>query len=175
VIHARELSRNEIELVWTIDRSEVIENVYVLVGRELVLRPHHVDATGWPPGEAEVYTPRFLECFDRGGWFCGLFDGDRLVGVAILDSKPIGPQRDQFQLKFLHVSNGYRRRGLGKRLFELAQSAARRRGARRMYVSATPSENTIEFYRRRGCRVTPQPDPALFELEPEDIHLECDV
>jgi hypothetical protein len=26
-----------------------------------------------------------------------------------------------------------------------------------------------------GCRVTTHPDPELLALEPEDIHLECDV
>ena len=49
---------------------------------------------------------------------------------------------------------------------------ARRRGAEWMYISATPSENTIGFYLRLGCRVALEPDPELFELEPEDIHLE---
>jgi hypothetical protein len=44
-----------------------------------------------------------------------------------------------------------------------------------LYISATPSENTINFYLRSGCRVTAQLDPELFALEPKDIHLECDV
>lgn len=174
-MHTRRLSRDELPLIWTIDRSEVIKAVYVLEDGALVLRPEHFEATGWPPGEAEIYTPILLDCFDRGGWFCGLFDGEKLVGIAVLESRFIGRDRDQLQLKFLHVSNGYRKRGLGKRLFELARAEARRRGARKMYVSATPSQNTIDFYLRLGCRVTPEPDPALFELEPEDIHLECDV
>jgi len=52
---------------------------------------------------------------------------------------------------------------------------ARTRGARQMYVSATPSENTIHFYQRRGCLLAALPDPELFALEPEDIHLVCPV
>ena len=171
----RLLSREEIPLIWTIDRSEVIENVYGLEDGVLVLRPNYFDARGWPPGEEEIYTPILLDCFDQGGWFCGLFDDDRLAGVAVLESKFIGPQQDQLQLKFLHISNGYRGQGLGTRLFELARVEACRRGAGKMYISATPSENTINFYLRRGCRVTSEPDPGLFELEPEDIHLICDV
>lgn len=40
-----------------------------------------------------------------------------------------------------------------------------------VYVSATPSENTIHYYPRRGCVLAHQPDPELLALEPEDIHL----
>jgi len=64
---------------------------------------------------------------------------------------------------------------LGTQLFERAKAAARERGARRLYISASPSENTVNFYLRLGCEVAAAPDPELFELEPEDIHLECDA
>jgi hypothetical protein len=47
--------------------------------------------------------------------------------------------------------------------------------ARRLYISATPSENTVNFYLRQGCVLARQIDPELFELEPEDIHLEYDL
>lgn len=40
----RLLSREEIPLIWTIDRSEVIENVYGLEDGVLVLRPNYFDA-----------------------------------------------------------------------------------------------------------------------------------
>jgi hypothetical protein len=43
----------------------------------------------------------------------------------------------------------------------------------RIYRSATPTEGTVQFYLRQGCVVLEQPDPGLFALEPEDIHLEC--
>jgi GNAT superfamily N-acetyltransferase len=73
------------------------------------------------------------------------------------------------------VSRSYRHKGLGTRLFELAKATARRRGAKRLYISATPSENTVNFYLRLGCAVAAAPDQELFDLEPEDIHLECDA
>jgi len=175
VIQERALRRDEVEKVWTIDRSEVIDNFYRYEAGALVLRPERHDVRGWPPGEAEKYTPILLDCFDRGGWFHGLFDGDRLVGTVVLESKFIGARRDRLQLVFLHVSSAYRKRGLGTRLFTLARTTARERGASRLYVSATPSENTINFYRRMGCVIAKEPDPELLDLEPEDIHLECDV
>ena len=175
MISSRNLLREEIAQIWNIDRVEVIDNIYRFENGTLVLRPHHFDVPGWPPGAAEKSTPILLDCFDRGGLFHGAFEGTELVGVVVLENKPIGKQKDQLQLKFLHVSRSYRNSGLGTQLFKRAKAAARERGARRLYISATPSENTVNFYLRFGCAVAAEPDPELFELEPEDIHLECDA
>lgn len=172
MVHERALSRDEIADLWSIDRSEVIDAVYHLEDATLRLRPEHYDVRGWPPGEAEKYTALLEACHDRGGWLHGLFDGEQLIGAAVLDSRFLGRGRDLLQLKFLHVGRRHRGHGWGRRLFGLAGAEALRRGARGLYVSATPSEATIDFYLRRGCRVTAEPDAALFELEPEDIHLE---
>ena len=103
----------------------------------------------------------------------GLFDDQRLIGAAVLESRLIGRAGDQLQLSFLHVSNRYRHQGWGRHLFSLAQVEARRRGARGLYISATPSAGTIGFYLSLGCTVTSEPDPELFALEPDDTHLEC--
>jgi predicted N-acetyltransferase YhbS len=172
MILGRQLARDEIQRIWAIDRSEVIAGFYSLEDGVLALKADHFDARGWPPNEAAIYTPLLEQCYDRGGWFYGLFDGDRPVGVAVLENQFIGWPADQLQLKFLHVGNGYRDQGLGRRLFELAAGEARRRGARRLYISATPSQHTIDFYLGLGCTVAPEPDAGLFALEPEDIHLE---
>ncbi|MFL5807402.1 MAG: GNAT family N-acetyltransferase [Roseiflexaceae bacterium] len=171
----RLLARDEIEQIWTIDRREVVDNIYYLQNGKLALKPDYFDIPGWPPGEAEQYMPRLYACFDRGGVFYGAFDQQRLVGVVVVDSVLLGPQRDQLELKMLHVSRDYRKHGLGVLLFEKAREVARACGAKRLYISATPSENTIHFYQRRGAIVTPYPDPELLALEPDDIHLECPV
>jgi predicted N-acetyltransferase YhbS len=173
VIVGRELRREELEQVWQIDRREVIANVYYPQAGALVLKPETYNMSGWPPGEAARYTPLLLDCFDRGGWFYGLFDEAALIGAAVLESKFIGQSMDLLQLKFMHVSSAFRRQGLGHRLFEMVRAKARARGAKGLYISATPSENTIDFYLRLGCVLTLAPDPELFALEPEDIHLEC--
>ena len=111
----------------------------------------------------------------RGGTFCGAFENSKLIGVVVLESKFIGRNGDQLQLKFLHVSRSYRKRGLGSILFEKAVEKAREMNAKRLYISATPSENTVDFYMHLGCVVTKEVDQELFELEPEDIHLEYRV
>jgi predicted N-acetyltransferase YhbS len=174
-VRIRELERQEIRDLWSIDRAELVDKVYYHEDGELVLKPEHHDTQGWPPGEPERYGPILIDCFDRGGTFYGAFDGETLIGATVLESRFIGRERDQLQLKFLHVGRRHRRTGLGRTLFEKAVARARELGARRLYISSTPSENTVRFYLRRGCRVTDAVDAALFELEPEDIHLKFDI
>lgn len=169
----RRLQRDEIGLLWTIDRRELVERIYELRDGKLVLRPGFFEIPGWPPGEPEKAIPLLEASFDRRGVFLGVFDGSRLVGAAVIDTRRLGPAGDLVQLSFLHVGRDHRGLGLGTELFEAAHRVAADFGAAGLYVSATPSENTVDFYRRRGCRVTPDPDPELLAFEPEDIHLEC--
>jgi len=171
-IEIRPLQYEELEDIWNIDRREVVENVYYLSGGQLMLKPDYFDIQGWPPGDHEKYTPIGQDCFRRGGAFFGAFTSGKIVGAAILESKFIGKEKDQLQIPFLHVSRDFRGQGLGRRLFEIASRTARQRGAKRLYISATPSENTIRFYINMGCILASEIDPHLYALEPEDIHLE---
>ena len=52
----RLLTHNEIPRVWEIDRTELIERLYVLQQGQLVLSEQRFDMKGWPEGEAEHYT-----------------------------------------------------------------------------------------------------------------------
>jgi predicted N-acetyltransferase YhbS len=171
-MNIRLLQREEIPRVWQIDRREVVENIYHLEGGQLLLKPDYFDIQGWPPGEPELYTPLLVDCYDRGGTFWGAFECDVLIGVSILESKFIGSRRDTLQLKFLHVNRDYRKQGLGRMLFNIAAEKANGLGAKKLYISATPSENTVNFYLQLGCALATEIDPELFTLEPEDIHLE---
>ncbi len=65
-----------------------------------------------------------------------------------------------------------RSRGPGRTLFERSAAKAKGMGARMLYISSTPSENTVRFYLNLGRRVAEKVDPDLFELEPKDIHFE---
>jgi GNAT superfamily N-acetyltransferase len=175
MIQGRELADDEILGLWSLDRAEVIDNIYYYEDGALILKPEHYDMTAFPRGEAEMFTPHLLACQERGGWFYGLFDGDLLIGEVVLDRKFIGPRHDLLQMKALYVSKAYRGQGLGHQLFELAKQKARSLGAKGMYISATPSEHTVNFYLGHGCTPIATPDAELFKLEPEDIHLECRI
>jgi GNAT superfamily N-acetyltransferase len=169
----RLVTRNEVELIWTIDRSEVHHHIYELHGGQLVRTPKYFEIPGWRPDAVEKETPALLDCFDRGGTFLGVFDAEALIGIGVLESARVGRASDQMQLAYLYVSRAYRGRGVGMQLFEAAVSFAREAGANALYVSATPTENTVAFYLNRGCVLAPEPDARLLAAEPDDIHLLC--
>lgn len=168
----RELDQPEIARVWEIDRSEVIDAIYVVSHGKLLVKEVHYDMSGWPPGEPEAYQPLLEECYAHGGTFLGVFREEKLIAVSVLENRFIGPAEDTLQLKFLHVSHGERGQGLGSMLFRQTAELAHSRGASKLYISATPAKATVDFYQRRGCVLAGYVDPDLYALEPDDIHLE---
>jgi GNAT superfamily N-acetyltransferase len=175
MLKMRSLARHELDIVWTIDRSEEHHNVYRMRDGELVLVSNYFHGQGWSPAQIAQNSQVLNECFDRGGAVIGMFDGAQIVGAAVVDPMPLGADCDQLQLKFLYVSRTYRGQGIGKQLLEEARTVARAQGAKALYISATPTENTVDFYRRCGAVVVSAPIPELYRLEPEDIHMVCPV
>lgn len=167
----RALHRDEIERIWTIDRSEIHDAIYQWRDGALHRVPAYYEIASWHPDQIEQDTPVLYEIFDRGGVFIGMFDEDALVGVSVVDSKPFGEGDGCRQLKYLYVSHAYRQQGIASRLFRAAVAWAEAQGGSHLYISATPTENTVHFYQRRGAVVTPTPDPMLYALEPDDIHM----
>jgi len=52
-----------------------------------------------------------------------------------------------------------------------SESARVRAAPTRLYISATPTRPTVDFYRGLGAQVLATPDPALPEKERADLHL----
>lgn len=171
----RPLQESELNLLWSIDRSERIDGLYELRDGVLHKQAADIDLRGWPEGDPEKYHPEHEDAFHRGSWFMGVFKGNTLLAAVGLDSLPLGPQGDWRQLFFLHVSQSLRGQGMGVWLLDQAKKQAVEWGAKAVYASATPSVNTVDFYMAHGFEIASEPDPRLFELDPEDIHLLCSV
>jgi len=168
----RILSRAEIAKLAQIDRTESIDGVYYAREGALVLEDEHWDVPDWSPAEKQRRIVALQADHDRGCLFYGAFDGPCLAGMAVLDPHPLPTGADRLNLAGLWVSHPHRGQGVGRALVQLTVVEARSRGARSLYVSATPSERTVSFYRSIGFELAPVVDPALYELEPEDVHLE---
>ena len=168
----RELEREEIYQLGQIDRAETIDGIYYQRDREYVMVAEHHDVPKWSDAFKQEKISRLLEVFDSGATVFGAFDDRVLVGLAMLDHQPVESRDKRLNLEGLWVSQPYRNQGIGKVLFRMTAKEARSRGAHTLYVSATPSENTVRFYRRLGCRPADPIDSVLFEKEPEDIHFE---
>jgi ribosomal protein S18 acetylase RimI-like enzyme len=172
-VEIRPLARAQLSRVAEIDRTERIDLVYEQQGTELVERPGNWSAAPWDregDGEHSVAAQRHAleHHVDAGGIALGAFSGERLVGIGVI----VPHVRPSIaQLAFLHVSAASRAAGIGSRLCDDLDELARGGGDAELVVSATPSENTIRFYRGRGFELMAEPLPELLELEPEDVHM----
>lgn len=98
------------------------------------------------------------------------YEGNHVVGEIMLIPKP---NKGRLIIDSFHVSKDYRRRGIGRALFEAARQEALKRGAHALYASCCSSEETINFYSAMGFRLSSDPIPSLAEAEPYDLQMEC--
>jgi len=171
----RTIRRSEIEKIKNIDRREIVDKIYYLDGGQLKLKNEFYNIKSWEVSELERNIEHLYKIYDKHGYLVGYFERDKLVGVAALDSEFIGENRDYLQLYFLHVDSKYRGAGIGNKLLKKVIIRAKKLMAKKLYISATPSQNTIDFYINIGCQLVSEPNPALYQLEPRDIHLELSL
>lgn len=167
----------EVTRVGDIDRRERIRTGYRYSSGDLQRFDVNWDSPAWDKeGDGEYSVASYIKfCnghLEGNGRLYGAFEGDRLVGVGLVEHEI---REGMAQLAFLHVSNGYRRQGIGRRISVELIGEAQKEGASRMYVTATPSGSAVGFYQSLGFRPTDTPLPELFELEPEDIHMILDM
>jgi GNAT superfamily N-acetyltransferase len=171
VISYRHLNAVELPRVAEIDRTERIDTIHIQRGTELETMTGEFSASSWRNGDGTHSVGEQIEECEHylaaGGTALGAFAGTRLVGIGVVVPHF---RAGVAQLAYLHVSQGFRRQGIGMHLTEALERIAREAGDTEMVVSATPSANTVAFYRGRGFRPAP-PLPELFELEPEDVHM----
>jgi ribosomal protein S18 acetylase RimI-like enzyme len=156
-----------------VDRSEHVTRAYVYQDGGLLLEevdwrvpPWFVEGRGSHSvqGNIDDWAP----LLERDGVMLGALDEGRLVGFAIYRPHL---EEGMGQLAVLHVDCAHRGQGIGRALTEQIVHLSQAHGERRLYVSATPSAPTVEFYRSCGFDLAEEVHPALFALEPEDVHL----
>lgn len=169
----RLLKQDEIKKISEIDRTEIIEYIYYYKEGKLDLVQESWEIPNWSSEQEQNHISSLTNLFLRGGFIFGAFDGSNLVGIISLDNEFISRTNDQLNLAGLWVSKDYRKMGVGITLIEIVKTKAIELGARSLYVSATPSQNTVNFYMNRGFELAKEVNKRLYELEPEDIHMEC--
>ena len=168
----RAMAATELARIAEMDRSERITQQYKQRGETLDLIDVDIDAPRWgAPGEATIEhrIDEWTRLITEGGILLGAFDGDQLIGFAVyMRASPETPAR----LAVLHVTNPWRRHGVGRELTAEVVRLARTEGVQRLYVSATPTRGTVDFYTSQGFVPLATPNERLFALEPEDVHME---
>ena len=166
------MHKDELHRVAELDRREVIEYIYYFRDNKLELEKEHWDVPEWSTEQKQKYHQRLQDIHQRDGTVIGAFKGSKIAGIIALDHEFFGSSKNRLNLAGLWVSQPFRDRGVGRHLVELVKKKAKALGAKNLYVSATPSKKTVEFYLSCGFHPTREIDPKLFELEPEDIHME---
>ncbi len=117
-----------------------------------------------------------VECLKNtvktGGLLYGAFVGDKLKGFVSVESMLFGSQKQYVDLTSIHVSQDVRGLGIGRNLFEAAKEYARKRGAKKLYISAHSAVETQAFYKAMGCIEALEYDKHHVEREPYDCQLE---
>lgn len=168
VILIRRMSSEEIDRTKGVDATESGSIVYYYRDGEIVKEDEEWHRPRWDDAEARMHLESAASVLERDGAIFGAFDENVLVGFATLLYKLEG---DMAQLADLQVSVDHRRKGIATRLVEEVLRLAKERCAGSVYVSATPSESAIGFYKSMGFGLAEKINKELYELEPEDIHM----
>ena len=117
--------------------------------------------------------PSLLKNLHQQGALCvgGFDESNRLIAVQVVYNQHIADYPEAKLLQYFYVDADHQGLGIGTQLMQAAIASAKQLNAKQLYISATPSKRTVDFYLKQGAQLLAQPDQQLFEREPEDIHL----
>lgn len=141
-----------------------IDNQIVLVSNEFI--------EDWDLKKCKNVAEDILKALDLnkviyGAYYCG-----KVIGLIYLDNKPFGSDNQYIELLMFHVSEPFRKMGIGKMLFKLACTDTRQLGISKLYISAHSSKETQEAYRKLGCINAVEVNKIIADNEPFDIQME---
>lgn len=76
---------------------------------------------------------------------------DLFVGFCCIDGYLYGKTAKYANLTMLFVDDEWKRKGIGKALFKEICKYAKKKNAKKLFISAIPSVETIAFYFAMGC------------------------
>jgi GNAT superfamily N-acetyltransferase len=171
----KKLAKTELNRLNEIDRTERIRMLFSFKEGELEEERVAFRVPPWSDEQVNSLIDFVRPELDKGGVLLGVLEGEKLAGVAVLGNRPICDDDEILQFVLLHVSEGFRRQGVATKLANKVIKTAKEKGAKRLYISATPSDSALGFYFNLGAKLAPKVDKELYELEPEDIHLVLDL
>lgn len=171
----RSLQSSEIDLIWQqISRRELITQNYIQKQQQLELVDCFFDVQNWDSYHLENDPPKLKQLFEQGSIFVGAFNAsEKLVGVSVVSNQVITDYPHAKLLHYFYVDADQQGQGIGAKLMQAAKESAKQLGAKQLYISATPTRRTVDFYIKHVAEPLSAPDQQLWQLEPEDIHLLC--
>ncbi|MCI8464764.1 MAG: GNAT family N-acetyltransferase [Lachnospiraceae bacterium] len=129
----------------------------------------------WGKDEYEILVHCLKHTAETGGFVCGAFLNQELKGFVSVEGGLTGSCLQYMDLSSIHISQDVRGQGIGRQLFSMAKNFAKKRNAKKLYISAHSAVETQAFYRAMGCKEAEEYDQAHVEKEPYDCQLECEL
>lgn len=154
------------------NRYQVTNRVlYTDKGQYFYKDDHFIES--WNREKKHQVIEALQNCIKKGGSVIGAFKDGYFMGFASVENEFFGNSNEYLELSYIHISYEYRGCGIGKRLFEACCEEAKKKGAKKLYISSHPAEETQSFYKSRGCIFATYINKKILAKEPLDIQLEC--
>ena len=152
-------------------RHQTVAECWRKINNDWRLVPN-VFEENWPQAQRREIAEEVAHHINLDQTGFGAFDGERIIGFATVSLRLFGAAARYAQLVCLHVSEEYRRQGIGRKLFSLACEEARQLGADKLYISAHSSKESQAAYRALGCTPAEEINEELAAAEPYDVQME---
>lgn len=176
MIQYRELCMDEInrELFQSFVRRQVVTKCWRKEnGAWLIKDAPFVD--DWSESDYQILVTCLKNTVSSGGFVYAAFDDGRLKGMVSVEPELFGGEQKYLDLSCIHVSEDMRGQGIGKTLFYAAKEWAKRKGGRKLYISAHSAVESQAFYKAMGCVEAQKYNKKHVKAEPYDCQLECEV
>lgn len=150
---------------------QIIEKKYVFVGGKWEISETH-EIGEWSDEKRVWIADNYLRRqIGEGGAVVAAFDDNILVGFCSIDGYLRGDSAKYANLTMLFVDDEYKRKGIGKALFNAVSEHAIKLGAEKLFISAVPSVETVAFYFSMGCTDAKEIIPEYIDTD-DDRYLE---
>lgn len=174
MIKYRELTHDEIktELFKDFIRRQIVTDCWRREEGEWVIKSDpFID--DWSEEDYAFLVSCLQNTVSTGGFVYGAFYHGALKGFVSAEGELFGGAQGYIDLSSIHVSEEMRGKGIGKTLFLAAKDFARKKGAKKLYISAHSAVESQAFYKKMGCAEAEVYNKEHVEKEPFDCQLEC--
>lgn len=174
MIQYRALNENDIcrELFDSFTRRQVVTKCWRRDNGGWVIRDDpFID--DWSETDYQTLIACLKNTAATGGVVYAGFVNGILKGFVSVEPALFGRSNQYLDLTSIHVSEELRGMGMGSALFQLAKEWARKKGAKKLYISAHSAVESQAFYKRMGCAEAQEYKQEHVDAEPFDCQLEC--
>ena len=129
----------------------------------------------WTEKDYRILITCLKTTIQTTGFVYAAFYDKKLKGFVSVESEIFGGEQRYCDLSCIHVSEDMRNKGIGRTLFIAAKEWAKRKGAKKLYISAHSAIESQAFYKSMGCVEAEVYNQKHVEAEPYDCQLECSL